>query len=348
MIAFIRRSKIWFTISGVAFVLSIVAFIVFGFNFGIDFTGGSSLELKFEQTVDVQQVTAALNASQLKLGEPVVTPADSGSFLVRVRYLEDNERTQLESELGKSLGSFETQSFTTTGATLGQSMRERAVRAIVYASIAIVLYLAAVFRNTRRDSLTKYITVGSTIALATIVAESMVEDDLTRWIVFLGILAIFAIFLVLEIRKKSLSLKYGVCAVVALIHDIVITLGVLSVLGHFMGVEINSLVITALLTILGFSVHDTIVVFDRLRENRKFQTAHETLATVADKSLNQTLARSINTSLSTLIVLTILFFMGADSIKWFVFTLIVGITVGTYSSIFNATPLLVYWESRKN
>ncbi len=348
MIAFIRRSKIWFTISGVAFVLSIVAFIIFGFNFGIDFTGGSSLELKFEQTVDVQQVTAALNASQLKLGESVVTPADSGSFLVRVRYLEENERTQLESELGKSLGSFETLSFTTTGATLGQSMRERAVRAIVYASIAIVLYLAAVFRNTRRDSLTKYITVGSTIALATIVAETMVEDDLTRWIVFLGILAIFAIFLVLEIRKKSLSLKYGVCAVIALIHDIVITLGVLSVLGHFMGVEINSLIITALLTILGFSVHDTIVVFDRLRENRKFQTAHETLATVADKSLNQTLARSINTSLSTLIVLTILFFMGADSIKWFVFTLICGIFVGTYSSIFNATPLLVYWESRKN
>ncbi len=348
MIAFIRRSKIWFTISGVAFVLSIVAFIIFGFNFGIDFTGGSSLELKFEQTVDVQQVTAALNASQLKLGESVVTPADSGSFLVRVRYLEENERTQLESELGKSLGSFETLSFTTTGATLGQSMRERAVRAIVYASIAIVLYLAAVFRNTRRDSLTKYITVGSTIALATIVAETMVEDDLTRWIVFLGILAIFAIFLVLEIRKKSLSLKYGVCAVIALMHDIVITLGVLSVLGHFMGVEINSLIITALLTILGFSVHDTIVVFDRLRENRKFQTAHETLATVADKSLNQTLARSINTSLSTLIVLTILFFMGADSIKWFVFTLICGIFVGTYSSIFNATPLLVYWESRKN
>lgn len=348
MIAFIRRSKIWFTISGVAFILSIVAFIIFGFNFGIDFTGGSSLELRFEQTVDVQQVTEALNASQLKLGESVVTPVDSGSFLVRVRYLEENERTQLESELGKSLGSFETLSFTTTGATLGQSMRERAVRAIVYASIAIVLYLAAVFRNTRRDSLTKYITVGSTIALATIVAETMVEDDLTRWIVFLGILAIFAIFLVLEIRNKSLSLKYGVCAVLALIHDIVITLGVLSVLGHFLGVEINSLIITALLTILGFSVHDTIVVFDRLRENRKFQTAHETLATIADKSLNQTLTRSINTSLSTLIVLTILFFMGAESIKWFVFTLIVGITVGTYSSIFNATPLLVYWESRKN
>jgi preprotein translocase subunit SecF len=105
--------------------------------------------------------------------------------------------------------------------------------------------------------------------------------------------------------------------------------------------------VTALLAILGFSVNDTIVVFDRLRENRKFQTANESLASVADKSLNQTMARSINTSLSTLAVLAILFWLGADSIQWFVFTLLIGVVIGTYSSIFTAMPLLVYWEGRK-
>ncbi|MFH0834683.1 MAG: protein translocase subunit SecF [Patescibacteria group bacterium] len=347
MIAFIRHSKIWFALSGSAVLLSIIAFLVFGFNFGIDFTGGSLLELQFQQTVDAPKITEALNSSELNLGEPIITPTDSGAFLIRTRYLEDNERSQLESEIGKSLGSFETLRFTTTGATLGANMRERALRAIAYAIIAIVLYLAAVFRNTRRDSLTKYVSIGSLLGFATIVAESMVENDFTRWIVFFAILAVFAIFLVFEIRKNSQSLKYGVCAILALIHDITITLGVLVILGQFFGVEINSLTVTALLTILGFSVHDTIVVFDRMRENRKFQTANETLSMVADKSLNQTLVRSINTSLSTLIVLAILFWLGAESIKWFVFTLLCGIVVGTYSSIFTATPLLVLWENRR-
>ncbi|MFH0775990.1 MAG: protein translocase subunit SecF [Patescibacteria group bacterium] len=347
MISFIRRSKIWFGLSGLAVGLSILAFLVFGFNFGIDFTGGSLLELKFQQTVDAPKIAEAFTSSDLKLGNPIITPTDSGSFLIRTRFLEEEERVKLEGELGKSLGSFETMRFTTTGPTLGQSLRERALRAIAYASIAIVLYLAAVFRNTRRDSLTKYVSIGSLLGFATIVAETMVEDDFTRWVVFLAILAIFFIFLAFEIRKNSMSLKYGVCAIIALIHDIIITLGVLVILGKFLGVEVDSLTVTALLTILGFSVHDTIVVFDRMRENRKFQTANESLAMVADKSLNQTLARSINTSMSTIIVLAILFFLGAESIKWFVFTLLCGIIVGTYSSIFTATPLLVAWENRR-
>ena len=347
MISFIRHSKIWFALSGIALGLSLTAFLVFGFNFGIDFTGGSLLELEFEQTVDASKITESLTSSELDLGQPIITPTDSDSFLIRVRFLEEDERVQLESEIGKNLGSFETLRFTTTGPTLGKSLRERAVRAITYASIAIVLYLAAVFRNTRRDSLTKYVMIGSAIAFAAIVAETMVESDFTRWLTFLGILAAFFIFLVFEIRKKSPSLKYGVCAIAALVHDIVITLGVLAVLGYFFGVEINSLTVTALLAILGFSVNDTIVVFDRLRENRKFQTSHESLTTVADKSLNQTLARSINTSVSTLIVLGILFWLGAASIQWFVFTLLVGVIVGTYSSIFTAMPILVAWENKK-
>ncbi|MBU1090107.1 protein translocase subunit SecF [Patescibacteria group bacterium] len=347
MIAFIRHSKTWFTLSGVVLGISLLAILIFGLNLGIDFTGGSLLELRFEQTVEIPKIAETLESSTLDLGKPIITPTDSDSYLIRIRFLEEEERVQFEEELGRELGSFETLRFTTTGPTLGKSLRERAIRAISYASIAIVLYLAAVFRNTRRDTLTKYVSMGSLLGFTVIVAETMVEDDFTRWLTFLGILAAFFIFLAFEIKRKSASLKYGVCAIVALVHDILITLGVLVILGQFLGVEIDSLTVTALLAILGLSVNDTIVVFDRLRENRKFQTSSETLSHVADKSLNQTLMRSINTSASTLVVLALLFFLGAESIRWFVFALIIGTIVGTYSSIFTATPLLVAWEKRK-
>ncbi len=347
MISFTRHSKSWFTFSGLAVGISMLAILIFGLNLGIDFTGGSLLELRFEQTLEISKINEVLGKSELDLGKPIITPTDSGSHLVRVRFLEEEERIQLTENLGKELGSFETLRFTATGPTLGKSLRERALRAISYASIAIVLYLAAVFRNTRRDSLMKYVSMGSLLGFTVIVAETMVENDFTRWMTFIGILTAFFIFLAFEIRKKSASLKYGVCAIVALVHDILITLGVLTILGATLGVEINSLTVTALLAILGLSVNDTIVVFDRLRENRKFQTSHETLSQVADKSLNQTLARSINTSVSTLAVLALLFFLGAESIRWFVFALMIGTIVGTYSSIFLATPLLVSWEERK-
>jgi preprotein translocase SecF subunit len=113
-----------------------------------------------------------------------------------------------------------------------------------------------------------------------------------------------------------------------------------------MGYEVNSLFITALLTVLGFSVHDTIVVFDRIRENLQKQTRNDTFGDIADISLNQTMGRSINTSLATLFPLVALYLWGAPSLRVFIFALIVGITVGTYSSIFIASPLLTLWQER--
>ncbi|MFH1375261.1 MAG: protein translocase subunit SecF [Patescibacteria group bacterium] len=348
MFAFTRLSRIWLTLSGLAVAVSVFAIIFLGLNLGIDFTGGSLLEVKFDQAIKVSQISEVMGGSALDLGKPIITPTDNGTHIIRFRYLEtERQQEQLKSELGKQIGSFSTERFTATGPTLGKSLKERALRAIVYASIAIVLYLAAVFRNVRRDTLTRYASVGSLLGFTAIVAETMVENDLTRWMTFLGILAAFLIFLAYEIHRRSPSLKYGVCAIIALVHDLVVTLGVFAVLGYFLGVEIDSLTVTALLAILGLSVNDTIVVFDRLRENLKFQSTGETLAHTADKSLNQTLARSINTSVSTLIVLLVLAFLGAESIRYFVLALIIGTIVGTYSSIFTAVPILVAWEGRK-
>ncbi len=139
MISFIRHSKTWLTVSAAAMLASIFAVLIFGLNLGIDFTGGSLLELKFEQNIEMTKISESLEKSEIDLGNPIITPTDSGSHLIRVRFLEEDERAQLIENLAKELGSFETLRFTATGPTLGKNLRERAIRAISYASIAIVL-----------------------------------------------------------------------------------------------------------------------------------------------------------------------------------------------------------------
>ncbi len=145
-----------------------------------------------------------------------------------------------------------------------------------------------------------------------------------------------------KVTRPVSSWRFGVAAIVALVHDLFIVIGVFALLGHFKGVEIDSLFITALLTVLGFSVHDTIVVFDRIRENLKQRTGMN-LAEIINNSINQTLVRSINTSLTVLFVLTSLLLFGGETTRYFVLALLVGIAAGTYSSIFIASPLLLAW-----
>lgn len=146
-----------------------------------------------------------------------------------------------------------------------------------------------------------------------------------------------------KVPKPTSSLRFGVSAIIALIHDVLVLLGVFSIFGHFLGVEIDSLFVTAILTVIGFSVHDTIVVFDRIRENLK-RTGGQNFSQVVNDSILQTLDRSLNTSLTVILVLTALLLFGGDSIRWFVVALLIGVTSGTYSSIFNAAPLLVVWQ----
>ncbi len=149
-----------------------------------------------------------------------------------------------------------------------------------------------------------------------------------------------------QVPKPYSAWKFGLSAVVALLHDALVVLGIFSLLGHFFNVEIDALFVTAMLTVIGFSVHDTIVVFDRVRENLP-KMAGKSFAEVVDFSLSETLVRSLNTSLTVILTLLALLLFGGESIRWFVVALLVGIVSGTYSSIFNASPLLVLWESKK-
>jgi len=147
-----------------------------------------------------------------------------------------------------------------------------------------------------------------------------------------------------KVSRGIRSWKLGVAAVLALIHDIIIIVGIYAALGHFLQVEMDILFITALLSIMGFSIHDTIVVFDRVRENLLTKHHQETFDDVAEKSVQQTLARSINTSVTTLLVMIPLLIWGASEIFYFILALSMGLVIGTYSSIFVATPLLTYFE----
>ncbi len=148
-----------------------------------------------------------------------------------------------------------------------------------------------------------------------------------------------------NIPKPYSSMRFGVSAIIAMLHDAFIVIGSFAILGHFLNVEIDALFITALLTVIGFSVHDTIVVFDRTRENLSKLPKTYDFEAIANYSLVETLNRSLVTSLTVIITLTSLFVLGGDSIKYFALALLIGIVSGTYSSLFTATPILVYWES---
>ena len=175
------------------------------------------------------------------------------------------------------------------------------------------------------------------------VGETLKQKAFTALIIALIAIVLYIAYAFRKVPKRVSPWKFGIAAIAALTHDILITLGIFALLGF----EINIFFITALLTIMGFSVHDTIVVFDRIRENLKKQNRDDTFGDVADISLNQTLTRSINTSISTLFPLVALYIWGSESIQTFVFALLIGILVGTYSSIFIASPLLTIWQRKR-
>ncbi len=175
-----------------------------------------------------------------------------------------------------------------------------------------------------------------------------VSSELQRravWSIFmvLGAIIIYIAWAFRQISYPLTAWKFGVVAIVALLHDVFITAGVFAALGHFAGYEVDTLFVTAMLTVLGFSVHDTIVTFDRVREHL-VQTPKADFDTLVDKSVSETIGRSINTSITTLIVLVAVYLFGGESVKQFNLVLIIGVVAGTYSSIFIACPLLVVWN----
>jgi len=173
------------------------------------------------------------------------------------------------------------------------------------------------------------------------------ESTRSAVIAVLGACVAILIYLTLAFRKAPHPIRYGVCALIAMLHDVLVVLGIASILGVVLGLEVDALFLTALLTVISFSVHDTIVVFDRIRENLLSRRSGEGFAEIVNHSIVQTLARSINTQLTSMFTLTALVLFGGSSIRNFVAILLIGLISGTYSSILNASQLLVVWENRE-
>lgn len=173
------------------------------------------------------------------------------------------------------------------------------------------------------------------------------ESTRSAIVAVLGASLVILIYLTWAFRRAPHPVRYGICAIISMIHDVLLILGVAAILGTFIGLEVDALFLTALLTILSFSVHDTIVVFDRIRENLINRHASETFDDVVNHSIVQTLPRSINTQLTTMFTLTALLLFGGETIRNFIAILLIGLISGTYSSIFNAAQLLVIWEHRE-
>lgn len=292
----IQKRKIWFSISGVLVAASLIFYFVWGLNLGIDFTGGSLLEVKFPKSAPtaaaVQEALSPLDVKSLS-----VQPTEQNGLILRFQNTDEAKHQEVLSALGKLAGADnapEQLSFEAVGPSVGKELAGNARTSLIIVILAIVAYVAWSFR---------------------------------------------------KVSRPVASWKYGIAAVIALLHDVVIVIGVFSVLGRFFGVEVGSAFVAALLTVLGYSVNDTIVVFDRIRE--RLPKSDENFEGTINTSINQTIVRSINTSATVMLALLAIIFFGGESIRYFALALFVGIFFGTYSSIFLASPLLMIFQKGK-
>jgi len=287
-IDFVGKRRIGYIFSGSLILLGILSLIVHkGPKYGIDFTGGTSLEVKFEQNISTADLRGSI--SDIGFGDAEIKQiglASENEFIIRVQKQEEGTEasTMIEEELTKDFpdNHYDLRSAQEVGPKIGGELRRAALMAVLISLLGILIYISWRF-----------------------------------------------------------EFKFAIGAVVALFHDVLITLGLFSLLQ----MEVSLVVVAAFLTIVGYSLNDTIVVFDRIRENQKIMR-REALPGIINVSLNQTLSRTIITSITTLIVVLVLFIMGGEVVHSFAFALLIGVVIGTYSSLFVASPIVLEWHSR--
>lgn len=291
-ITFLKYRKIYYGFSLLLALGSLVALILFGLKLGIDFTGGSIIEVEFSENVP-EHALIEKDLADLNLGQITFQSLGEKGLLLRLRHIDEKTHQNILSRLKD----VREQRFETVGPLVGEELKQKMEIAIILSLLGIIAYIAFAFR---------------------------------------------------KISYPAKSWQYGITALIALFHDLLIPLGIFSLLGRFANVEMTIPLVAALLTVLGYSVSDTVVVFDRIRENLLKSERGASFEEIVDNSFNQTLGRSLTTGLSVFLTLLAIYFFGGESLKYFSLVLIIGIACGTYSSIFIASPLVVSWVEWKN
>ncbi|MCK5084933.1 MAG: protein translocase subunit SecF [Candidatus Pacebacteria bacterium] len=377
MIKIVQRRKIWFAFSLVLISASIAALSVWGLKLGIDFTGGTLMEFSFkEKTLNSEEIKGALK--DLDIGEVNVQFSGADSVLLRFKDVDENTHQEIIKALDIAIlgEDKEEEGDNPEGVTEDvteedEDVENEPISGIKKALAADEVETADEANETEESGIEVVTDSGEEINIESeeIDLESVITaneensnieekrfdsigpvigNELKSTAVIAIAIALIAIVLYIgwafrKVSRPVSSFKYGIIATITLFHDVIITLGIFSVLGHLYNIEVGIPFVAALLAILGYSVNDTIVVFDRTRENL-IKSGSGDFEKVVNKSVNETLVRSLNTSFTTLLVLTTLYLFGGETIKYFIIALIVGISAGTYSSIFIASPLLVTWQ----
>ncbi len=286
----IGQSKLWLLISGVITLCALVGLGTYGLNFGIDFTGGSLMQISAPET-SVDALRNAVSASGL---EPVIQQGEGDTYFIRLAPITEEEHQSALSAIKTVSADAMEIRFDTVGPVIGDELKRSAVMASVLLLVLILVYVAWAFRR--------------------------VTQPVASW-------------------------KYGVVTLISAFHDVVIPLGVFAVLGRTFGYQIDLAFVAAILTILGYSINDTIVVLDRTRENLlRHRHSHASFGEIVNTSVMETIARSLNTTFSSFLPLLAVFLIGGETTRPFVLALMIGLVSGAYSSIFIASPLLVEWE----
>jgi preprotein translocase subunit SecF len=275
---FIKNRKIAYTISAVIILIGLISIIFQGFNFGIDFSGGTLLQLRFDKSVSTAEIRNILG--EFNLSQSTIQSLSENEFIIRTENIDTERRKEILSVLKEKLANPEVLRMETVGPIMGEALKRSFLYALIFAFIGIILYVTLRF-----------------------------------------------------------EFKFSVVSILALFHDCLIVLGIFSLLKK----EISIQIVAAILTIIGYSVNDTIIILDRLRENIKFKTK-ETFENLINLSINQTLTRTIFTTLTTIFPIVTLYFFGGTILSDFALALFLGMVVGTYSSIFISSPLLIEWN----
>ncbi|HUU29499.1 MAG TPA: protein translocase subunit SecF [archaeon] len=336
---FINYRRTAIMISLIMIGIGILSLIIRGGpRWGIDFTGGAAITFNFDKEIGAEEVRSALRQAGMESYE-VTHFGDKRHVLVRLKLAGSDQDYlgAIQSQFDKMFpdNKYIVEQNDIVGPKIGTELREKALLALLFSMIGIIIYISIRFEAESFFGVLVTLIFGLLVLTVSTTKIILSSDIWTTLLIVLSLVVVGFICL-------KFDFKYAVGAIVALIHDVMITVGIFSILDK----EINLTIVAALLTIVGYSLNDTIVLFDRIREEYPKERKRLSLSRIINKCINNVLSRTIMTGFTTLIVIIVLIILGGEVIRPFAIAIFIGIIVGTYSSVYIASPVLIFWHER--